>query len=276
MKQVLVGVLFGLAGMSLACARKGDDPMEESIAPAPRVTREYLLAHGFKQSATDPDIYNREHVRLANIARDLGFSLKDLRPTVNQDSNSDVRTVEVGDLTFIVESEVRDNNGNIVSGSLDRPDAICTIGVSLPQLAGREYLKTDSVLRLHIKSVVMPKDKSKPWQVTFELAASGQKLVAIPRGDFTVGLSRKTPPPSAMVMYVLFPEKTPEVIAVSPRKPMVFTLDVPPDAIPEELRASGDYALQVVISRGKRQQQTVDYEWQGRGYSSDEYRFLVK
>ncbi len=250
----------------------------KNVAPStPRITSEYLLAHGFKQSATDPDTYNREHVRLAEIARDLGFSAKDLRPTLNQSNYSDVRTVKVGDLTFVVKTEVRDKNEKIVSKSLDKPDAICTVCVSLnspPPV--RERLKTDSVPCLHIKSVEMPKDTSKPWQITFELAATGKKPVAISQGDFRVRVTRKAPPPLDVCIYLLFPEKTPAIITVLPSKPMIFTVGVPPDPIPEDLRASGEYALQVVISAGKRQEQTIDYEWQGTGYSSEKYKFVIK
>ncbi len=181
MKQVMMGILFGLMGTSLACAQKGDD-MKKSTPSTPKVTRTYLLAQGFKQSATDPDVYNLEHVRLADMARAFGFSVTDLRPTRNQSRYSDTRTVKVDDFTFVVKSEVRDKNGKIVSGSLDKPDAICTINVSLLQVPVRKYAKTDSTPRLHIKSVVMPKDRLKPWQITFELGARARSLWLYRRG----------------------------------------------------------------------------------------------
>ncbi len=39
---------------------------------------------------------------------------------------------------------------------------------------------------------------------------------------------------------------------------------------------SGEYALQIVILAGKRQKQTVDYEWEGREHLSNEYKFVIK
>lgn len=140
----------------------------------------------------------------------------------------------------------------------------------------RQYAKTDSVPHLGIKSVVMPKDKSKPWQITFELTATGKKPVAMSQGEFGVRVTRKAAPPLDICFYLLFPEQTPKVITVSPRKPMVFTVDVPPDAIPDDVFSSGEYALQIVVSAGKRQKPSVDYEWEGIEHSSDKYKFVIK
>ncbi len=273
MKQVMMGILFGLMGASLACAQKGDD-MKKSMPSTPKVIRKYLLTHGFKQSTTDSDIYNREHVRLADVARDLGFSVKDLQPTLNQYSHSDVRTVKVSDLTFVVKSEVRDKNGNIVGGSLDNPDAICTISVSLLQVPVREYAKTDSSPRMCIKSVVVPEDRSKPLQITFELASTGKKPVAMLQSDFQIRLTGGNIPPYTRFGNS-FPEGTPQIIAIAPGKPVVFKLCVPVDEMGS--LSAGKYVVRIRIGNLKwREPQRFDYEWEGREHLSNEYKFVIK
>ncbi len=103
-----------------------------------QITREFLTAHGFQQSLSDPDIFYLANVHLKDAAKDIGFSLSDLRETPSQPSEcSDVRTVKIQNLYFVVESEVRDEQGCVVSDSLSNPDAICTISVSLHQVSGK-------------------------------------------------------------------------------------------------------------------------------------------
>ena len=97
--RMIMGIVLGLDGMSLACTPKGDHAMQSPPSTA-RVTPDYLLSHGFRQSATAPHIFELEQVRLGDIAHKLGFALADLRATPNQPWHSDVRIVRIKDLYF--------------------------------------------------------------------------------------------------------------------------------------------------------------------------------
>src|SRR3972149_3043716 len=102
--RVIMGFLLGLFGMLLGCSSKGDRTMQTPHSTE-KITREYLLSRGFKQSVTDPDIFEAENVRVVDMAHKLGFSLTDLLPTSNQALESDERTVKIKDLEFLVRSD---------------------------------------------------------------------------------------------------------------------------------------------------------------------------
>ena len=201
--------------------------MKKNTPSVPRVTPKYLVAHGFKEMPGEASVFMREHVRLDDVLGDLGVPLASLRPTVNQPAHSDVRTAHFNGLYVLVRSEVRDRKGRIVEHSLDGPDAICTVQISF-QGPKHEYLKTDSSPRMHIKSVLVPEDHSKPLQVDFELRAAGKKPVAILQSNFHVYLAGGSIPPHTG-LDSSFPEKTPQIIIVSSGKPAVFRLSVPVD-----------------------------------------------
>ena len=48
------------------------------VTEKPKLTREYLLANGFKQSAKNPDSFTVESVRLGDISKKLNFPLSAL------------------------------------------------------------------------------------------------------------------------------------------------------------------------------------------------------
>jgi hypothetical protein len=271
MKHVMVGVLFGCLGMTLACSQKEDD-LKQQVPPGSKITREYLLSHGFNESDDSPATFTREHVRLQDVLRDLGCPLAALHPTVNQDSHSDKRTADVQGIYVIVDAEVFDNKDYVGKHSLDNPDAICTVRVFLKQIPERKYLKTDSVPRLRIKSVTVPEDGAKSLHVTFELAATGQKPLAIAKHDFLSSLTG-TNLPSYPILGVGFPDEAPEIISLSPSKPIVLRVTVPLDAgVP-----SGEYVLRIRIGSIKsRGPQRFDYDWQGREYLSENFKFVIK
>ncbi len=277
MKQVAMAVMLGFMIASLASAQNQDAEAQKTPKTS-RLTCQYLLSHGFKESPNYPGVFERARVRLGDVSRDLGFSIASLRPTLNQPLHSDVRMADVQGRNVLVRSEVQDSKGRIVEHSLDRPDALCTVSVSLrPRPPEPEYLKTDSAPRLRIKSVEMPNDMTRPWQITFELSATGKKPVAILQRNFDVLVTRIGPQPLKIGAYLLFPDQTPNIIKVSPDRPMSYAVQVPPDAIPEDLLSSGEYALQIVVGAAEKvRRQTVDYEWQGEGHSSDKYKFVIK
>jgi hypothetical protein len=264
-RAIVAAVLLGLLGMSLACAEKKGD---EAMRTEPMVNREFLLAHGFKQSPDDADFYELKHVRLADASRDLGFALTSLQPALNEVRINDVFTVEVRGLCFSVQSDVPYIK-SLTDGLLDNPDTLCMVSVSLNQVPDREYLKTDSAPRLRIKSVAAPQDESKLLQITFEFAATGKKPVAALRGHFHVRVAEGDMPPN-LCIAVSFPKGTPEVITVLPGKPMTFTVGVHTETIP-----AGRCILRVVNADMKPQPQRVDYQWLGVN-RSDDYEFNIK
>jgi hypothetical protein len=115
--------------------------------PAPRttdiVTPEYLTAHGFIKSKCASDIFSLSNVRVGDAARDLGFSLADLRKTPSQPLGSDTRIVKIRNLWFVVDACAKKIPGKPpVPESLDHPDSICTISVALNQIPPeREMMK---------------------------------------------------------------------------------------------------------------------------------------
>lgn len=271
MKRAIVGVLLGVLVTSVACAQKQDGAVKKAPT-VPKVTREFLLAHGFRVLADDPATFIRERVPLTDVLRDLDIPLTSLRPMVSQPADSDMRAARVHGISALFQSEVRDREGRIVEHSLDMTDSICTVHVCL--MPERKYLKTDSSPRLHIKSVAVPKDHSQPLQVTFELSADGKKPVAILQRDFYVELTGGNIPPCTGFGYSL-PEGTPQTIVVSPDKPIALKYCIPVDVVGR--LSAGEYAVRVQIGGVKgREDQCLDYEWEGVKHSSDTYKFVIK
>jgi len=97
------------------------------------VTPKFLTSRGFVRSKADVNLYVLKSVRLKVAADRLGFPLDAMKPTVSQPAYSDIRTVQVRNLFFIIESEVRDCQNRIIRWSLDKPDAMCSVKVSLAQ-----------------------------------------------------------------------------------------------------------------------------------------------
>ena len=108
----LVYAIYGLTALSLGCSDERskvmDTPKEATI------TREALIAHGFKESTSIAGAFVAENVRLASIAAQLGFDRANLYPVPGQSRWSDVRRVTVRGVTLVVESMVNDANGRIV------------------------------------------------------------------------------------------------------------------------------------------------------------------
>jgi hypothetical protein len=273
MKQVLVGVLLGLLGTSLACAQKEDD-MKKKTPSTPTIARDYLLANGFSESKESrPGAFIREHAHLRNVMRTIGVPLAALRSTRSQPAHSDVRTANCNGLYVIVRSEVRNQKGSIVSHSLDDPEAICTVEVWI-EGPDRGYQKTDGAPRLQVKSVAVPEDRSQPLEIEFALAATGKKPVAILQSDFRVQLTGGNIPPHTGFGFY-FPEGTPQIVIVSPGKPALFKLHVPVETVGP--LSSGKYAVRIRIGSDKgREPPRFDYEWEGVEHSSDEYKFVIE
>jgi hypothetical protein len=140
MRRLATLLLLGVFGIASACAEKKDNSMKNS-AGAIKVTREYLLAHGFKGSEDPdmPDVYELEKVRLRDVARDLGFAVTSLKPVPGQSPDEDVRTVVAGDIHVMVENKLDKDTEEAKEGKwvfggyhpLDNPDSICNATVIL-------------------------------------------------------------------------------------------------------------------------------------------------
>ena len=132
---LISGLIFAPLALSAAEAVKSNgEKLSVEVTEKPKLTRENLLAHGFKQSEKNKDSFVAEHARLGDVESALGFQITALRPTVSQSRHSDVRQGLVEGKQVLVKSEVRDEKGRIVPGSLDKPDAICTVYISLKKL----------------------------------------------------------------------------------------------------------------------------------------------
>ena len=249
----------------------------ESATAMPKLTRENLLAHGFKQSEKDKDLFVSEHARLGDVESALGFQITALRPTVSQPPHSDTRQGLVEGKQVLVQSEVRDEQGRIVRKSLDKTDAICTVHVWVKKyVPPKPPLRSDSTPRVQVKSVTVPKDRAKPLQVTFELAADGKTPVGLLEGQFGVKItrpgSRLAIGPDQLAEGCIRPEfpkgsfEADGKILVKPGSPVVRTAKVP-----DELTISlgewsglepGKYDVRIfIVGRGFMKGMGYDYMW---------------
>ena len=182
--------------MLLACAQKGDDLMKKTPT-ASKVTRAYLLARGFKESADQSGVFTLEHVRLRDVSRDLGFPLASLRPIRSQARVSEELTADVSGMTIIVESEVPYSE-NPHDGLLDNPDTICAATVAISTGAGpgnataiKEYLQTKSSPRLHITSVLVPRSAQRLWRLSSSLLLMARHRWLRSKDSFRSNCSRQ-------------------------------------------------------------------------------------
>ena len=109
--------------------RKGRATVKSDAKP-PAITREYLLAHGFKQSAKDPDSFYAEKVRLGDIASALGFETSAIDHWINNSPRRDDGTVIVQKKLVVLHSEVHFGR-NSARNELDRASTICSVTILL-------------------------------------------------------------------------------------------------------------------------------------------------
>jgi hypothetical protein len=121
-------MIFLFAAVSVLAGCGAAKPAE-GLAGGAKAARERLLAQGFKPDPAGSYMVILSNVRLSDAARILSLSPAALKPVLSQPPDSDVRTASLGDMYVLVYSEVRDNEGRVVPGSLDDPQAICTVRV---------------------------------------------------------------------------------------------------------------------------------------------------
>ncbi len=279
-------LLLAMAGYGAesAASRDKKEGDLESASATPKLTRENLSAHGFKQSEKNEDSFVAEHARLGDVESALGFQITSLRPTVSQDMNSDSRYGLVEGKQVLVISEVRDEKGRIVRKSLDKPDAVCTVYAWVKKyVPPKPPLRSDSTPRVQVKSVTVPRDRAKPLQVTFELAADGKTPVGLIQDQFHVYVIQGDS--QAFTGTVQFPAHSVHRVLVKPESPITYTVSVPDE--PTILEGGwkgldpGKYTLQVIIEGGGLWKgMGFDYLWlegepHGQKVESKKYEFTV-
>jgi hypothetical protein len=89
-----------------------------------RVTRDFLLTHGFVQSTNQPELYTLGGITLKEAATLLGFSPKDLAHGTNNPPDVDIRLVVIRDYQFAIV-------GGHTHYALDDPETVCSVKVWL-------------------------------------------------------------------------------------------------------------------------------------------------
>jgi len=148
--------------------------------------------------------------------------------------------------------------------------------VTATLVAGDSYLTTESHPRLRIRSVQKPEKKSRPLEVTVELASEGKTAVAVSREQFSVHIYTDQQP-YLFVGDASFPTNAPRVFAVMPQKPSTLSVSASTNRLGDGKRWSdlppGSYTLRIYINSGKRRE--FDYQWLGQTYS-DDYKLVIK
>jgi hypothetical protein len=281
MKRTMVFAFFAVLVVCAGCAQEGQSAAK-SDAPASKLTRESLLAHGFKKSGPPRrEIYELETSHLVDVLRDLGLSLAQLQPSPSTSPWMDWREVALGRDYLRVESLVVDEKGIPVAHSLDNPNAKCKVRVWFDEISTQTYQKTDSSPRVRIKSVTVSKDRSKPLDVTFELAAEGTTPLGLKSKYFYVELWTPGKTLRRLVASDLsFPKGTPDKIMISPGKPITLTATTSSSSWSDTSGAPwtglpvGEFVLQVEINSDK-DEPGFDYHWTGIE-RSDDYKLVIK
>jgi hypothetical protein len=258
--------------------------------PGSKITPAYLVAHGFKYNAS-AEWYEAKHVRLADVARDLGLPLSALEHVVNQ-AHTDNRYVKLpGGIYIEVRSEVLDKNpknakyGVIAVGSLDDPSALCTAIVDYERPPKKVFRKTESSPHLHIISVATSKQGGNPLRITFQLSADGKTPLGVSQTHFGFAIAPKGKLTRHGIGHVVsFQQGTPDRIIVSPGRPATLTLiaegewlpplGAGPVGVSKDL-PPGEYTVCIRIVQLKDEGPGFDYNWIGTEYS-DEYKVTVK
>lgn len=273
-RTIIAGVFIGVVGPAVASAQSGDKMTTPPLSTQ-KVTREFLLSHGFKESADDPNHFVRDQVRLGDVLSDMGLSLASLQPVPNGPFDEDMRRVRSEGAHFMFRAKAKNNKGRIIGSSQANPDAVYTVSVSINRPSPRVYLKTDSVPSLSIKSVTIPKAEGEWLHITLELAATGSKPLAIEQKDFKSSLTGSQLPGYSSY-GVQFPKETPRIITVLPTKPVVLKISVPLNASAGvRLISGGEYTVQIRISPNKLPQ-SYDYQWHGEQYQSNDFTIVAK
>jgi hypothetical protein len=225
------------------------------------ITPQFLAEKGFTESKS---ICTLSPVTVTDAAKLLGFKLSDMHRTKNQSANSDIRTVDIRNLGFVITSLVTDAHGHVVPGSLDDPNALASVSVSLVQVARPKFRPTTSMPRLTITSARLPEENSKPLTVTLEIAADGKDdPIAVSRDRFTIFIFESDRKTQRYRGDADKSKKQSEWITIRPDEPqqLELTASAPDSDSKKRLSAlpAGKYFVRVELHHGSKEQRH-DYE----------------
>lgn len=235
---------------------------------------EGLLSYGFKRSPTDPDYFTLEHARLADVARNMGFSPEYVQLMQREAGPTDSRAVMARGIYIVFTSETHDQNGNAVADSLNDPQAICTVSVSFAEKQSRNYLKIDARPSLRVTSVRQSQTTPSQLEITIELAATGSTPLTASKMQFRFRLSGAG---SLFSNPVFFNRDIPEPVIVMPGQPLTVTVGASTDDYVNDVLHplhSGSYALTVSI--GGEKDQKFDYQMWDLPIHSDVYDIVIR
>ena len=264
----VLGGTTSSAAESAASRDKKEGRLMESTATMPEVTREYLLANGFKQPRNDPNVFALAGVRLGDVARKLGFAITSLRPVPSSPPDQDVRHVFLGDAHCVVKSQpVIDPNHRLIRRKLNNPDVVCDVTVSFGKPAASPFAP-DGSPHMKIKSVTVPQDRTKPIQATVELTTDGKKPLGI--DPMRVHICLFDGEDRVFYGEALVPETARRpTFSVDPGKAVSLAVSSSTNSGDGKLwsdLAPGKYILCVVVGTEKGNEPKFDYEWVGKHY----------
>jgi hypothetical protein len=243
-----------------------------------KITKEFLISNGFKQSNSDANIFFLHHVRLKDAAHNLDFNIHDVKPTVNPYEYFVSGTVKIKNLYFVIESEVRDEHGRLVPNSISNPDSLCTISISLAQLPlCPSFQAAKSKPTLKIISVIVPEKEDTPLQVEFDLKSDSLTPIAFSKDQFTIHISNDSEP-DIFVGDAVFGKEAKNIINVEPGQLVRLSATTQNNKINSHITswhnlAPGEYNLRICINSDK--EADFDYQWLGQTYSNS-YPLIIK
>ena len=133
-----------------------------------------------------------------------------------------------------------------------------------------QYRHTDSYPKLHVKTVSIPANRSRPLKITLAVTCVGRTPIALSRDQFSVSISTENDP---YLFYgeAIFAAGTPRILRLNSDETILLTVRTVRDRnFPQKswgrLRP-GNYELRVYINSGKSAE--FDYQWLGQTYSND-------
>jgi hypothetical protein len=234
------------------------------------ITANFLRAHGFQQSPNDPSIFQRANVQVAEIARELGLDLRKLRAVKGQRLPSDMRTLKVGRFHFVFRSRERRISGQVIVDSLDKPDSVCDVSISLTPAQKPHFAVTAGRPDVRILSVKAPREFMAHLAMVVQLKVQGTSPIAFSPSQLTVYLRGPNGSPAFTASEVRCGDSNPQRIAISVGQARVLRLDIM-DGFGTfgewKKLAPSRYSLRVALHGNTKGHRDFDYQWIGTAYS---------
>jgi hypothetical protein len=257
----------------LGCEQTMIEPTHRQALLA--ITKESLLANGFKQSTSEPEVVAAEDIPLEDLLELLGVTRDALKPTMNPPPDKDIRTIDKGGFHFIVTASMED--ATPPDRPLDMHKAICSVSAFAWVDTRPKYAGPDGHPDLVLLKVDRRIEGGRRLEFYCRMGTSGHTPLAIRKSQLAVGLAR---PGTAIiagfdVFYycrnATFLSEVPDVITVSPSHPITFVIAAGPDADFREMgrladMPRGEYDADLAVFP-QRKSQAFDYHWQGEWHS---------